>query len=380
MDRTVFEIDPNIRRAETLSTRFYAEEEYFEASKERIFARSWQLIGRAEEVDNLLPVTLLGGFLDEPVLISREGGELYCLSNVCTHRGNILVEKACRARGIRCGYHGRRFAPDGKFLSMPEFEEAENFPSEKDDLPRLPLGVWEDFLFASIDPVAPLAEFIGEMESVIKGFEFEKLRFKSARDYEVRAHWALYCENYLEGFHIPFVHQSLNEEIDYGSYATEVFRFSSLQTAFESGQRPAPGGQSEPRASAESVPRAVASGSLQPTIREMATAFSSDRAAYYFFIFPNLMFNFYPWGLSVNIVRPLAPDLSKITFLTYVSDESKLETGAGADLHRVEMEDERVVENVQKGIRSRFYDRGRYSPTRERGTHHFHRLIAEFMR
>jgi len=65
--------------------------------------------------------------------------------------------------------------------------------------------------------------------------------------------------------------------------------------------------------------------------------------------------------------------------LTYVSDETKVGSGAGGDLHRVEMEDEAVVESVQKGIRSRYYDRGRYSPGREQGTHHFHRVIAEFI-
>jgi choline monooxygenase len=106
---------------------------------------------------------------------------------------------------------------------------------------------------------------------------------------------------------------------------------------------------------------------------------SARPAAFYFFIFPNLMFNFYPWGLSVNVVKPIEKDLTKISYLTYVSDESKLKTGAGADLETVEFEDQAVVESVQKGINSRFYNKGRYSPTREQGTHHFHRLIAEFM-
>ena len=39
-----------------------------------------------------------------------------------------------------------------------------------------------------------------------------------------------------------------------------------------------------------------------------------------------------------------------------------------------------AVENVQKGIRCLlFYSYGRYAPTREQGTHHFHSLIAEFI-
>ena len=66
-----------------------------------------------------------------------------------------------------------------------------------------------------------------------------------------------------------------------------------------------------------------------------------------------------------------------VSFLTCVWDESKLEQGAGSDLFSVEMEDEEVVQAVQKGIRSRFYTHGRYSVTREQGTHHFHRLLAE---
>ncbi|MDQ3194002.1 MAG: aromatic ring-hydroxylating dioxygenase subunit alpha, partial [Bacteroidota bacterium] len=72
-------------------------------------------------------------------------------------------------------------------------------------------------------------------------------------------------------------------------------------------------------------------------------------------------------------------DLSKISYLTYVWDESRLDNGAGAGLDKVEREDEAIVENIQKGINSLSYQRGRYSVKRETGTHHFHRLIAEFM-
>jgi phenylpropionate dioxygenase-like ring-hydroxylating dioxygenase large terminal subunit len=348
----IFDINPDIRRAETLSSEFYTDERYFDESKEKIFARSWQLVATTGEIDNLKPHTLLENFLDEPLLISRDADGFHCLSNVCTHRGKILIEKDCRANLIRCGYHGRRFAPDGKFLSMPEFETIENFPTERDNLPQIPFGVWENFLFASINPIAPLDAFLAEMRGKIQMLNLENLRFVAARDYEVKAHWTLYCENYLEGFHLPFVHQSLNEAIDFGSYTTETFRFSSLQTGF---------------------------AKTDESIFDLPDS-NEKIAAFYFFIFPNLMFNFYPWGLSVNVVKPIKPDLTLVSYLTFVADESKLEKGAGADLNRVELEDQTVVESVQKGLRSRFYTTGRYSPTREQGTHHFHRLIAEFMR
>lgn len=355
---TVFRIDPDIRKARTLSSDFYTEAEYFELAKEKIFARTWQFVGTEREVDNLKPVDILPGILDEPILLARQNGRIDCLSNVCTHRGKILVEQPCEAKLIRCGYHGRRFSLDGKFLSMPEFDGVKDFPSAADDLPKIPFAAWNGFLFASVDPIAPFEVFVREVNPTLRLGDSEELRLTGSKDYEVDAHWALYCENYLEGFHIPFVHKSLNEIVDYGSYSTETFRYSSLQTAL-------------------SEPPAAAGGLTQtsPTLNFL----SGDVAARYLFIFPNLMFNFYPWGVSVNIVKPVTPQKTVVSFLTYVADESKLGKGAGADLDRVELEDEAVVESVQRGIRSRFYEHGRYSPTREQGTHHFHRLIAEFM-
>lgn len=334
-----FEVDPDIRKAKTLTTDFYTDASYFELSKEKIFERSWHFLGQESKFGGLTPITLLPDFLDEPVLVSKTGEETYCLSNVCTHRGKILIGGQCEAHLIRCGYHGRRFSLDGKFMSMPEFEGVENFPARSDDLAQLPSASWLGFKFASVAPFRPFEKTIEDLDTRFGDVEAERLALTEHRQYEVDAHWALYCENYLEGFHIPFVHKALNEIVDYGSYSTETFRNASLQTGHDDGKV----------------------------------------AARYLFIFPNLMFNFYPWGISVNVVRPVTPSKSVIEFFTYMGDESLRDKGAGADLHGVELEDEAVVESVQKGIRSRFYSHGRYSPTREQGTHHFHRLIAEFM-
>ena len=92
-----------------------------------------------------------------------------------------------------------------------------------------------------------------------------------------------------------------------------------------------------------------------------------------------MMFNFYPWGLSINIVKPVGLKLTKIEFRSYVFDKSKLNQGAGSDLGKVEKEDEFVVQNVQKGINSAFYKSGRYSATKEKGVHHFHYLLSKIL-
>ncbi len=165
----------------------------------------------------------------------------------------------------------------------------------------------------------------------------------------------MYCENYLEGFHIPFVHAGLNAVIDYGAYTTELFRYSSLQLGIAKENE--------------------VCFNLPPSSPDHGKKI----AAYYFWIFPNTLFNFYPWGLSINVVKPTAIDKTKVCFYTYLWNESKYNVGAGSNLDKVEMEDEAIVENVQKGIRSSFYKQGRYSVTREQGTHHFHRLISEHL-
>jgi choline monooxygenase len=273
---------------------------------------------------------------------------------VCTHRGNLVVHEPGTCSQLRCGYHGRRFALDGTFEHMPEFKEARGFPTEADHLPRLPLERWGMFRFTALQPSCPFGEWSGEVARRVAGAKVEGLRFDAARsrDYEVRANWALYVDNYLEGFHIPFIHGGLNAQLDYGSYTTELYRWASVQVGFG---------------------------------HEAETAFDRPEegkrvAAYYAWLFPNLMLNFYPWGLSINVVKPLAVDRTRVSFLSYVGDESKLDRGAGAALDRVEMEDEAVVEATQRGVRSRLYDRGRYSPAREQGVHHFHRLLAEATR
>jgi choline monooxygenase len=68
-----------------------------------------------------------------------------------------------------------------------------------------------------------------------------------------------------------------------------------------------------------------------------------------------------------------------VGFLTYILDEERYKQGADVMTDKVEREDEFVVEAVQKGIRSRFYPGGRFSPTREKGVHHFHSLLAKFV-
>ena len=179
-----FHIDTDIRKASTLPSLFYRDKETFEESKERIFAKSWHFIGKSDLVKvpgEVYPFNLLDGYLTEPLILTRDNEDnLHCLSNVCTHRGNLVVDAACNVSALKCRYHGRRFELDGKFKSMPEFKECEDFPTEADNLSKVNFELWKDFIFVSIDPVHPL-ECISQADDGQAGVV-------SIRQAEIRAH------------------------------------------------------------------------------------------------------------------------------------------------------------------------------------------------
>ncbi|MEM1179526.1 MAG: aromatic ring-hydroxylating dioxygenase subunit alpha [Acidobacteriota bacterium] len=351
-------IASQIEKAATLPSAYYTDEELFRRSIERIFARSWQFIGDTSQIKMpgaVQPFTLLEGSLEEPLLLTRDWDDkVHLMSNVCTHRGYLVAEQAGCERHLRCRYHGRRFSLDGRLKSMPEFSNVEGFPAPQDDLPQVPFDRWGKFLFAGLAPTHALDELLEDVKYRLGWLPLDEFAFDphGTRDYLVKANWALYCDNYLEGFHIPFVHSSLDAALDYGSYRTEIFSWSNLQLGEAQGD--------------------VETFDLPPE----APDYGRPIGAFYYFLFPNTMLNFYPWGLSVNVVKPLSIDRTRVSFISYLWDESKVETSAGNQIDRVEREDEVVVEGVQRGVRSRLYDRGRYSPKREAGVHHFHRLIA----
>lgn len=356
-----FDIKPDIRQAATLPADFYRSPEHFERAKERIFARSWQWVAEAAvlpEPGSVYPFTLLPGVLDEPLLLARDmEGQARCLSNVCTHRGKIIVEQAGRLRQLTCGYHGRCFGLDGGFRRMPEFQGAENFPSPADDLAQIPLEQWLGLYFVALDPAVSFAEATAPMRERIAWMPLEELELveEGSIDYPVNAHWALYCDNYLEGFHVPFVHPGLNEALDFGNYAYELFPYCNLQVGIAKEGEPC-----------FDIPPGYADHGRRVY-------------AYYFWLFPNLMFNFYPWGLSLNVVEPLGLSQTRVRFRSYAF-RGQAQQRTLNRIDQTELEDEAVVESVQLGIRSRYYRQGRFSPAMEQCVHHFHQLVAGFMK
>ncbi len=206
----------------------------------------------------------------------------------------------------------------------------------------------------------PLSNYLGEIPTQARGFQFAGLQFAERRDYVIDCNWKVYVDNYLEGYHIPIAHPGLMREIDYAHYRTDIFRYYSQQFA---------------------------------PIRAMKTEDDGERfyapgaclqQALYFWIFPNLMLNIYPDNISTNLIVPLSTEKTLTIFEWFFHDADQAKTReriekAIAFSDEVQQEDITLCENVQRGLRSSTYDRGRYSVKRENGVHHFHMLLSEFL-
>ncbi len=355
-----FKIDSTIATAETIHTDFYQSPHIFEKAKEAIFARSWLYAGDAnfiQERGSVYPTTLLKHILDEPIVFTHDqNGSLHCLSNVCTHRGKVIVEQNSKEHMLSCGYHGRCFHLDGRYKSMPGFEGVKDFPRKEDNLNQIALEEVMGLLFVNLNPSVPFAEMIKPITDRLSWLPFDTMTYieDKSKDYVVNGHWALYCDNYLEGFHVPFVHQGLNNALAFDDYDYELYPYCNLQLGVAKEGEPC------------------------FDIPTNSDDHGKNIYAYYYWVWPNMMFNIYPWGLSLNSIEPLANDLTLVRFRTYQFEGTTFDWTAN-QIDVTELEDEAVVESVQEGIKSRYYSKGRYSASMEKCVHHFHQLIANQM-
>jgi choline monooxygenase len=354
-------IQSNIARAFTLPANFYFDPAFEALEKEKIFARTWQIVGHERQLPgpgSFFTADLVG----EPLLIARNAaGEIKGFYNVCKHRAGPPAQGCGERKVFRCGYHGWTYSLDGELLNAPECEGVLDFRKSDFGLTPVRTERWAGLIFVNLDPAAPpLHTSLGPLPQQAARFALEKMQLHQRRVYEMDCNWKTYIDNYLEGYHLPSVHPSLNRELDYGSYTTQLFPGHSLQSS------PIRGPENE-----NSVERRYSQA-------------KGDDVAEYYWIFPNWMLNCYPDNVSVNIVLPVPARADRsIAIFDWYFPEAVLGTDVPTQTVRfsdeIQVEDVRICETVQKNLRSRSYSRGRYSVKQEKGVHHFHALYAEAM-
>jgi choline monooxygenase len=339
-------IDP-IERAETLSSRFYFGETVHRLEHDRIFARSWQYVGHRSQLQqpgDQIVATVAG---NPVIVVMGDDSRLRAFYNVCRHRGGPLATENCRSSMLQCKYHGWTYKLDGTLRGTPRFNRVDLFDEKDYGLYPVHLDEWEGLLFVSLEPMPePVAKECAGIAERIAPERLREMRFAKRVTYDVQCNWKVYVDNYLEGYHVPYVHPELCDLLDLQGYTTEVAPRYSLQYS---------------------------------PLKENDTVYGSGRAFYYF-LFPNFMLNILPGRLQTNLILPVSPGSCRVHFDFYYTetDTPEARTRMEEDLaysDRVQQEDIEICEHVQRGLESRVYRSGRFSPETELGVYHFQSLL-----
>lgn len=380
-------MDPEIARAHTLPARAYTDPRWLAVERERVFARHFLpvagLSALAQPGSQL--ACQVAGY---PILLVRDGeGVLRAFHDVCRHRAGPLSDgsgQVCQRRTLQCRYHGWTYSLDGRLLHTPGLRTLDE-PSDsgrsaqgfrREDFSLLPVEVatFGPLIFVRVQPPAApapsLLDHLGQLAVETAAFGSDSMQLIERRVYRVDCNWKVYIDNYLEGYHIPLVHPALMRELDYPAYRIEARAQHSRQYA---PIRPLPANAAHESGTPESGQR-----------REYSPSEGAGAAAYYW-VFPNLMLNYYPDHLQVNNVRPLSINTTEVIFEWYfppagVGRDAEQQARRIAFADTVQAEDAAICRAVQERLEAGVYERGRFVPGHEDGVHHFQSLLLRALR
>ena len=348
--------------ARGLPAAAYTSEAVFQLENERIFADSWVFAGLAHELarpGDVVPVTVAG----KPVLLVRDAnGEVRAFHNVCRHRCLMLVEEPCNVGpAIQCPYHTWTYKLDGALHSTPYFggseplSESAGFDRMQYGLVPVRVGTWHDWIFVNLNGAAPpLEDYVAPLQNWLDGIDFSQMRHVLTIDFgEVNANWKLMMENFMEPYHVQFVHPTTTEQPLTDHYI--VNEPGCLGCAVD----------------------------VSGTVKRDDTLSADSR---YLTLFPNFILGLYlPDQVGVHLDVPLAPGRTSQRRAVYsfqaetVSDEHADEL---ASLWRdVHVEDQVICERLQEGRASAVADDGGVlSPLWEDAVRSFQELVASRLR
>lgn len=326
----------------------YTGEAAFARDRAAIFTRAWLCLGAAAEwaAPGAAGEVEQGG--RSLALIRGDDHVLRAFLNICPHRSAPLIwpgERRAGLRGLRCRYHGWRFDPEGALIGAPDFEGARGgLPAglagcRLRGLPlREALGlVW---VWLGEGQPGPLPTEDPALQAALEGLPLSGWGARRAAAHTLACSWKVYVENYLEGYHIPYLHPGLARELHLEGYAVEGV------------------GPLAVRHRAPTAPGALNEG-------------------LWIWIWPNLALNVYGAAASLERMVPIGPDATRIDYV-YLADNTLSDAALDEIIcmsARTTAEDQRICEAVHHNLRSGAAAAGYLSPRHEGGVAQFHGLL-----
>ena len=336
----------------------YTSEAFLALENERIFAGAWVFAGFAHELPragDVAPITVAGRSL---LLVRDTALRVRAFHNVCRHRNLKLVDAPGNAgRAIRCPYHSWTYGLDGALHLTPYFGGREpraappGFDRGRHGLVPVRSATWRDWIFVNLDGAAPpLEEFTAPLRSRLEGVDLARIHHIATIDFgEVAANWKLILENFIEPYHVQFVHAATTEQPLTDHYT--VNEPGCLGCAVD-----------------------VSGGAA----REDTLAADSR----YLTLFPNFMFGLYlPDQIGVQLTVPLAPGRTLQRRAIYGLDPESELNGRAEQLvklwREVHAEDHAMLGRLQQGRASEVAaDGGVLSPVWEDAVRSFQERVV----
>lgn len=345
-----------VHEACLLPPALYASDEFFDFERRAVFGHDWLCVGRADQIPNAgdyLTITLV----DEPLIVTRhKDGSVRVLSAVCRHRGMVVAEGRGHVTSFLCPYHNWVYGTDGRLLGCPEMDRAANFEKSDHGLPSLPVELWNGFIFTSFDPAsAPLAPTLAKADAILRSFDLDEATTLDGGELDDLAwNWKVMLENFNDPYHASRLHGHLqafapshmNDFLPWDDSDNAVVRiqhFTHIDGSFNPTMRcllPV-----FPRLTEEERRR----GSFMLIPPTLAVAVVPDEVAY-FIIRPQSA-----GKIGISIGYCFHPDSVREPLFELLFEQAK------AGVNNFNVQDVHADEMVQRGLRSRFAPRGRYS-------------------
>jgi Rieske 2Fe-2S family protein len=339
--------------ARTLERHWYASSQTFERERERIFARSWCYMARAERIPHAGDY-VLADVAGESVIVTRDAtGNVRAFFNVCRHRGTRLcsAESGRFSGSIQCPYHAWTYGLDGALLAARNMSDVPGFERAAFALHEAAVAIVDGFIFANVafEP-EPFESELGPLFARFSRYDIASLRVAREIHYDLNCNWKIVFQNYSECYHCPLVHPQL-ERLSPSDSGRNDLR-----------EGPILGGYSELRDAGTSLTTTgTSSRPPLPGIEGVELG-----RTYYYTIFPSLLLSLHPDYVMVHEVRPLAVDRTRIT-CAWLFDPATMATPDFDPSDVVEFwdvtnrQDWHVCELTQAGVSSRAYTPGPYA-------------------
>jgi len=337
----------------TLSREYFTSGDIFQTERERIFYRSWLLVGHVSQLEAAGSYFLFE--LDrESVIVLRDGnGEIHAFHNHCRHRGSRLCQEAKGTLGtsIQCPYHAWTYGLDGALRAVPAMSDVAGFKVGDFPLHRVALEIWQGLIFVNLarQPV-PFAESMPALIGKFPHRNAAELKSVHQKVYEVDANWKLFFHNFSECYHCPTVHPLLNK----------LTPFRNSENDLDEG--PVLGGP---------MSMTNPEGSMTMGGARCATPFAAltpeERArVYYYTVFPSAFVSFHPDYVLVHRAEALAIDRTRISCDWYFHPDAIAAPGfdpepAIAFWDLTNRQDWELCANAHRGVTSLAWQPGPYS-------------------